>query len=172
MGNIQVRLVFTLVGVVLSLAYPISGQRTKVDDSLQLKVKIATRAVCLNRPLLVTAVIRNVSEADIIIDPAQIGYSTSFIWVGNYRGGSAGTSLDVIAHGIGSSFITLRPGQEFSERLRLDLDKSFFRAGRKYGFQIAYGQFKFQSFQGLAVWRGSVESNEVEFWLRSCKRTR
>lgn len=173
LGNGRISKLLIVFGCILMFVNASFAQNLRANTPLQLELRLESQSVCLNEPLPVQALMKNNGKEDVLIDPAQIGKSTNFIWVGNENGRTAVAAYHAIGDVTGEHppvFVLLRPGQTESRWLELPLDEGFFKAGRKYILQLTYEQFKPQSYRGQTVWKGSVESNEVELWSRQCRK--
>jgi len=160
--------------VVLLFAYAILAQNIKNDAQLRLDLKLVSKQVCMGKPLVVSALLTNRTEDDIIINTGQIGYSTGFISFISYKdGGIGGEAFHIIGNnsdGRNPKFVVISPNKTYSQELSFILDSEFFRARRSYKMQIGYAQFKPQTYQNQNVWEGQVESNEIKFQIQHCKK--
>lgn len=163
-----------LLGFFFISVHSICGQDMKDNIPLRFELRLESKRVCLSEPLIVHATIKNIGKDDVVIDAGQIGYSTSFLSVTEEDGGSGGEAFHSVGDNRGDynpTFVVLSPGKTYTRRLSLILDREFFKLGRRYSLQIAYGQFKPQMYEGKKVWEGNLESDEAEFQLRTCRKT-
>ena len=119
--------------------------------------KVATS----KRAFSVIAKIVNDGDQSIVVDKNSVGYETAFTTengVFSRRGEQA--------NGYKGTYIILSPGKSFIDTREIELNDDFFESGREYKLKIMYGQFMDETFQGRTVWRGIVESNAIEFYLR------
>lgn len=158
--------------VLILLVQAVPAQDRESDTPLRLDLKLAQRQLCIGKPLVAQFFLKNISKHDIIIDAKQIGYTSSFVSVNSTKRGINGEAINIIGDNFNkyqSKFVVINPGKAYSESFSFVPDSDSFRAGRNYTMQISYGQFKPQTYLGQKVWVGNVNSNEVEFKIKSCQ---
>lgn len=110
---------------------------------------------------VVKAKLQNTSNDNVVIDKNALYYGLAFgVKYGSFLSqGEAGTGYE-------GNYLILAPGQTYSEYQTVKLPSNdFFNRDTEYKVTRIYGQFQDKSFQGLKVWHGSVESNELTFRL-------
>jgi hypothetical protein len=147
------------------------GQETSAK-SLKLFIKSNKKQVCLGETSIITAKITNFSEKPIVIDTKRIGYSVDFFWFNDVTDGASGGSFNSIGD-VGfnyqPNFIILQPKESHFENLKVAFDNEKFSKAQKYSMQTAYGQFSRTKFKNIDIWRGAVESNEIDIVINNCE---
>jgi hypothetical protein len=178
------------MGVVLCLLFSsapnvsnrAATQTQKDVPPLRLKLATVRGGLCQGAALKVQAEIVNESNERAVIDVSAIWYRISFNYFrrgpsrtnpdGSGSGENKGGSLTKVGDpgpGYEGKNLVLGPGESYKATNTLKLGDQFFNSPGDYRMKVAYGQFLDKSFEGLSVWRGTVESNELNFKIAACK---
>lgn len=149
---------------------------------LRLKLTITIPTPCFGASLKVQSELVNESKERVAIDTKTIWHQVSFNF---FRSGLSRTNPDGSGSGrntggsktiVGDAgpnyegeYFVLSPGQSYKATRIIKLDDEFFSSPGVYSMKVSYGQFLDMSFEGITVWKGSVESNDLNFKVKSCK---
>jgi hypothetical protein len=123
---------------------------------------------CKEKTIAISITIKNKSGNDVIIDKKGPFYRVDVKKYGERvenRVTTDGEILEIIGDGHDAKYFQLPPKGTFTDRRVLPLDSKFFENGRRYGLTLTYGQFLTAEYRSLRVWKGTVESNVLEFRL-------
>lgn len=166
------KVIFLVIFICFSLVAVVIGQKEdekKEDRSLRLFIRTNKQTVCFGKPIRFSSRLSNVGKDTIIIDTKRIGYRTSYSWFNSkpkFEGGYSGS----IGHSPGEkpNFVVLRPKESFAEESWMVIEDKKFSKRQKFKIQIAYGQFSEARFENSNVWRGVIDSNEMDIFLKKC----
>lgn len=178
----MLRIAFSFSCIFL-FAFPALGQESE-NLPLKLTISLKKNSFCLNQPVTVKAVLENVTTDKIAIDKNSLWYKHSsqytvseLILPKNRRSrgsgsGVASTSISTVTghHGLDyvGDYLILSAGQKFEDTGSFAGSVYFNKTGI-YTFELTYGQFLRDKFEGMDVWRGAVRSNKVTFEIVACK---
>ncbi len=159
-----------------------SNADNQAAPPLRLKLTTATPVRCPGASLQVRAGLINESNGTIAIDVKYFWRRVSFNFFrsessqtnpdGSGTGSNTGGYLTKVGDGgpdYEGEYIVLGPGESYKASRTIKLDDEFFNSLASYTMKVSYGQFLDRSFEGVAVWKGSVESNSLNFKLVRCK---
>lgn len=157
-------------------------QTLKELPPLKLKLITTTPAVCFGGALKLKAELVNESNERVAIDVNTVWYEVSFRFFregpsqtnpdGSGSGRNKGGSLTQVGDpgpNYEGKYLVLGPGESYKATNTLKLDDQFFKSPGDYRMKVAYGQFLDKTSDDLSVWRGTVESNELNFKINGCK---
>jgi hypothetical protein len=172
-----------IICVLLSLfVWNGSNANNQAAPPLRLKLTTTTPALCFGASLKVEAELVNESKEKVAIDVKTIWHQVSFKL---FRSGPSRTNPDGGGSGrntggsktiVGDTgpnyegeYLILSPGESYKASRTIKLDDEFFNSPGTYSMKVSYGQFLDKSLEGITVWKGSVESNILNFKVTSCK---
>jgi hypothetical protein len=123
------------------------------------------------RQLEVKLKIKNNGKSSIVIDKKMLLYSTEFRQLPkNLPDGGISDSMAKVttgdpAHPYEGDYIRLRVNESFVITRTFNLNKPFFEVDREFRYSATYGQFMDIDFQGEKVWKGTIQSHELNFRL-------
>jgi hypothetical protein len=154
----------------------------RVASPLELKLTTRTANVCFGESLQVEAELVNASDEQIVIDVKTIWYQLAFNF---FRARSSRTHPDRSGSGTNTAgsltrvrdagpkyegeYAVLRPGESYKATGNIELDDDFFKSRGGYDLKVTYCQFLDAVFQEHTVWKGTVESEELNFKIVSCR---
>lgn len=149
---------------------------------LKLNITVRTANVCLGGPVKVEAEIVNASDKEVVIDVKTIWYKLAFSFFragisrtnadGSGSGTNTGGSLTIVGDGgpqYEGEYLVLRPHVTYRASRNIALDDEFFKNPGNYRLKITYGQFLNAVFQEHPVWKGTVESAELNLKIITCR---
>jgi hypothetical protein len=163
-------------------AFPASGQESE-NLPLKLTISLEKDSFCLNQPIPVKAALENITTDKIAIDKNSLWYRHSSQYTTSQvlpktrrgRGSASAVASTTISSVIGhhgpdyvGDYLILSAGQKF-EAAHSFAGSTYFDKSGIYTFELTYGQFYRDSFEGKEVWRGAVKSNKVTFKIVACK---
>lgn len=166
----------------LLFAFSAFGQTHK-NPPLKLTISLEKDSFCRNQPIPVKAALENITTDKIAIDKNSLWYrhssqyTTSQVLPKPRRGrgivsGVASTTISTVTGHHGPDYVgdylTLTAGQKFEATHSYGSKFNFDKTGT-YTFELTYGQFGRDSFEGKEIWRGAVTSNKVTFKIVACK---
>lgn len=157
----------------------------RAASPLKLNLTTRTANVCVGESLKVEAELVNASDEQIVIDVKTIWYRLAFNF---FRAGSSRTNPDGSGSGTNTGgsltrvgdagphyegeYLVLSPGESYKASRNIELDDEFFKSPGSYHLKVTYGQFLDAVFQEEIVWKGTVESEELNFKIVSCRAAR
>ena len=154
------------------------GERTD-RKGLRLVLINKAKKSCSSTSVNLEARLTNTSKKKIVIDKKSLWYSISIEVLksetvngadGTELGGGRDFSVKTILspHYLRNTpdYIVLRPGQSFKDEN--SLVTANYKVGDRVRIQTTYGQFKAGNFQDVVVFRGTIESNTVQFRVTDC----
>lgn len=152
----------------------VHAQEKGKDLPLKYTIKLS-RVDQKERSVSIELAVKNVSDRIIIMDKKAVRYKLTFVKHGKVQGdGGVGPSLGRVFSGHPSSdvdqrdFLSLSPNGTFRGTETLHFSSSnddFFENGHSYSVSLTYGFFYREQVDGIDVWRGVVESNDLCFKL-------
>jgi hypothetical protein len=141
------------------------------EDSMTLNLRVAPARVCSSGMIKISLELRNNSNQPVVIDRTALLHRVTFYYVAS-PGSNAGSSFTEIGDSGGyhrASYFVLRPTKSYKATKTLKLTNQFFNKPGRYDVKVGYGQFVQDSFNGLSVWRGAINSNESSFDIAKCR---
>jgi hypothetical protein len=183
-------IIFLICLLTFSAATQIQGQiqgQVKEDAPLRYTISSGRHNICLGQSVKFTRRITNITKNPVVIEKNFLGYSSTIgqmpkapavkkLKSGGYSGGEVSGTM--ARHSTGDpgpgykpQYIVLRPGESYQANSEYTFggDK-FFERGRGYKARFTYGHFFEEQFQGIPVWRGTADSNEVKISIRNCRK--
>lgn len=165
------RIIVLFIFVLFCLCVGANGQEEGVAP-LKLIIKVNKRNICFGKPVDFTATLTNISSNPVVIDTKQIGYKTNFSWFVNKSQGIEAESSTTIGH-FGRNYepnlVILQPNESYTENEPFVFDDEVLNKSRNYKMQITYGQFLKNEFNNIDVWNGTVNSNEIDIFIKRCE---
>lgn len=152
---------------------PVRATTTQASGSpLVFKTETPGKA-CSQSCLAIEANLTNASSEAVAIDTFGLRYQ---IEIRKFTSLPTGGSVQVMTkrgdYGPGqyndSTYRVLKAGETYSTTLNLPLTDKFFRGKGSYKIQFTYGQFREYAYQGVKLFKGTVESNELDFSVVAC----
>lgn len=167
---------FILLGLLLlSLKVETKAQTTlNAPLSLRIEAKVLS-APCAKRVLDIKATITNTSKQEIVIDINSIPYHYSLTYIdamgkggGEYSASGGGSSGGGKYTG---NYLILKPKKSYNSKQIIE-EQSSFKIDRdvKFYVSVQYEQLLKDSFKGIEVWKGTVQSNSSEFKFKPCQK--
>ena len=169
------------------LLFPLCfAQKTDKNSSpvpLKLELRIDQKELCVGKTFEVVARLTNISSKNVIIDNRLVWrYITETAFDrSSVKGDSEFAKLLKVPSmrtGMGDNFPdeklpkeylkTLKPNEFYEVTQKIRADEDFFRTAGRYSIKSGYGQFADWSKEGVYLFKGSVDSNELEFKLCEC----
>jgi hypothetical protein len=174
-------LLFALSSLIYVFGFSIfsksSVQAQSPTEPLAVKIKVESRQVCRGTALSVYAEIINNSTESLAIDPTFLWSRLSFTSSNKGKSGVYGSRTrtevgDPDPFQDEPNYLVLRPGETFNETKELSLKDGFFEPLGKYTIRIKYVQFRDGRVKEVALFNGTVTSNEIEFEIATCGKRR
>jgi hypothetical protein len=143
------------------------------NPPLVFEAESRVRSVCAFSCLVIEVSLTNASSQAVAIDAVGLRYQ---IEARKFTSLPAGGSEQVMTkrgdYGPGqyndSTYRVLKAGETYRTTLNLPLTDKFFRGQGSYKVKFTYGQFREYAFQGVKLFKGTVESNELDFSSVKC----
>lgn len=179
----SIRVYLSALLLFATLITPTVELNAQADKKPVLRYKLTSRikSVCYGGQLDVRSELKNISGQDVVIDEKGIWYRSSYSYsrkrpVERNVDGSASFPFDGgVQSTIGDPgpdyqgvYTILKPGQSYKSSRSVKVDSEFFNKPGEFKMKFAYGQFQDATLVDQAVWRGTVESNELKFRVRDC----
>ena len=150
---------------------------------LKLELRIDQKKLCIGKTFEVVARLTNISSKNVTIDDRLVWrYVTE---KASDRSSVTGTSefakllkVPQFRMSMGDNFPdeelpkeylkTLKPNEFYEDTQKIRADDNFFRTAGRYSIKSGYGQFADWSKERVDLFKGSVDSNELEFKLCEC----
>jgi hypothetical protein len=172
-----------LATVLASSAY--AQRSSSPSPPLVMTLAISKTRLCTDEKIPVSFSLKNISKATVAVDKNSVRYSSSWSAVPDpmplplqkrvsgraraVRGmgtGMAGSSVGDPGPGYTGDLMALSPLQVF----RASGTHGGFEKPGRYRLRYTYGQFQDDTLNGITVWRGGFDSNEVSFRIVSCRK--
>jgi hypothetical protein len=159
-----------------------SNAEGQVAPPLKLKLTTKTAAPCSGAPFKIEAELVNESKEKVAVDVKTIWHQISFTLFrrgsshansdGGGSGRNAGGSKTIVSDAgpnYQGGYLILSPGEVYKATRIIKLDDGFFSSPGAYNMKVSYGQFMDKSFEGIILWKDSIESNILNFKMANCK---
>lgn len=165
-------MLFVFLGILSGIGF---GQE-KTGAPVSLNIFPLKIQVCLGEPLHISATLRNTGSVPIVIDTKKIGVQPTY-WrsIRSKSGRFVMEWYDEISSSTRddtAGFAILAPSEARSVKLTYFIEKKAFTSTGKYSFKVGYSQFAEVEFNGVSVWVGSVDSNDVDIIAKRCRGTK
>lgn len=177
---------FTAVLFVLLLFPLCYAQKTKENNSpilLKLELRIDQKNLCVGKTFVIVARLTNISSKIMTIDERPVwryvverAFDRSSV-TGNSEFAKL-LKVPEIKATTGDGFSDeklpkkylkrLKPGKFYEDTQKIRARDDFFRTAGRYSITTSYGQFADWLKEGVDVFKGTVDSNELEFTLSDC----
>jgi len=148
----------------------------QAKDPLVFKTEIRKDKNCTQPCLVVEASLTNTSSESLAIDTVGLQYLIEIQkHISLPSGGSEAVMTKRGDYGPDqyneNTYKVLKAGDTYRTTINLPLMDKFFQGKGTYEIKFTYGQFRDYSFNGVKLFKGTIESSELEFSGNS-KRTR
>lgn len=143
------------------------------DSPLIFRIELPEKTRCKDSCLTVRAVVVNVGDKKLAIDTNGLKYQIALDKFRQKRDGAAMQSKTTTGdYGPTpydeTTYKILLPGELYKTTISISFSDEFFSENGPYTVSVTYGQFREYTFQGAALFKGTVQSNKVDFSIQSC----
>ena len=143
----------------------------KSNVPLVMKIQSEYAGSCRKKELVIRGSLVNKTSEALAINPEAVLYRLSFSIIREDDGKIGSDNRTSIGHPVGNEktpFLILEPDGAYDFLRRVNLDDRFFDTSGLYTVWISYGQFSESTANGVAVWKGVVDSNKATFRIDGC----
>jgi hypothetical protein len=162
--------IFVLCFALSFASLTVAQIRGSENESQVLSYKISLYKIDRKtKSLAVKIRLKNTSKRNVIIDKKAVRYEVIFEKKGEHLpDGGVGPSVArvITVHPslyYRGDFILLRPGDVYETHRTLYFDDNFFEESREFTLSLTYGFFLDEIVDGVAVWKGTITSNQINF---------
>ena len=129
------------------------------NNSSPLNLEISLQNQDENKSCItIVAKLINTSDKKIVIDKNLLWYMVSFKRDGEFK-----TKVGDFGQGYKGDYLTLLPKQQFGNSRCFEISEKFFIEPGQIKLSTKYGQFIDAIYEDLVVWKGTIDSNEINF---------
>jgi hypothetical protein len=178
---IEFTMIFALgigTAIVAQTVYAASQEQSKSDikkhtTPLTFRIELSRKKRCQESCVAVTAEVVNESDEALAIDTNGLRYQIALDKLRTLPQGSTSRSLTMQGdYGPDqyneATYKVLGPRESYKQTFSIPFAGEFFNDTGNYRFSVTYGQFREFRFKGAKLFKGTVKSNEIDFFIQRC----